>query len=116
MDTLYINRLRVPASIGVHNWEQQIKQHLVIDVAMRIDASKAGQSDNLAVAVDYWQAREQIIGLLTEQSFKLIEAVAENIATLLLNNFATKQVTVKVAKPSVASDVQDVAIEITRAS
>jgi dihydroneopterin aldolase len=116
MDTLYIKSFKIPTMVGVHAWEQKIKQTLVIDVAMQIELSELGDADDLTKTVDYWQAMQQIKALLQSRSFKLIETVAENIAQLLLTEFATAAVTVSVAKPSVASDVEHVAVSITRKS
>lgn len=114
MDTLYIKGLKVPTTIGVHSWEQQIKQTLVIDVKADIDLSQLNDSEDLTKTVDYWQAMQHIKQLLNNHSFKLIETVANKIAALLLAEFAITKVTVVVAKPSVAIDVEQVAISITR--
>ncbi len=114
MDSVFISALRIPTSIGIHQWEQQIKQTLVIDIEAKADLQLAGQKDDVALTIDYWAMIQAIKQLLTGTTFKLIEAVAEAIAQLLLSDFSTSEVTVQVAKPSVASDVKQVAVKITR--
>jgi len=113
MDKLYISELRVPCHIGVHAWEQKIKQTLILDIELRVDLSKAAQSAQLADTVDYSSLIQRIKALLT-QSFALIETVAEVVASAVLEEPAVFAVTVKVAKPSISSELKTVAVEITR--
>lgn len=113
MDKLYISELRIPCHIGVHPWEQKIKQTLILDVELRLDLSKAAQSDQLADTVDYFALIQKIKALLN-QSFALIETVADVVANAVLQEPAVFEVTVKVAKPSISSELKTVAVEITR--
>ncbi len=116
MDNIFVTGLRIPTTIGVHDWEKKIKQTLVIDVSLATDSRKAGQSDALADALDYWQLCQSIKNLLADNQFQLIEAVAEKIAASVLAEFNTSEVTVQVTKPSVASDLAHVGVKITRAA
>ena len=53
MDTISIQGLSVPAVIGVHDWEREITQTLVVTVEMAADVRSAAQHDDLADALDY---------------------------------------------------------------
>lgn len=114
MDNIFVTGLRVPTTIGVHAWEQKIKQTLVLDLELQVDVARAGATDDLAHTVDYWQLCTSIKTLLASRSFMLIEAVAEQVAQIVLSEFLVACVTVQVAKPSVASDLTQVAVKITR--
>ena len=41
MDKVYIEGLRIQTTIGFYEWEKQIKQTLIIDLALGWDISKA---------------------------------------------------------------------------
>ena len=53
MDSVFIEHLEVIATIGVYDWEQEIKQKLVLDLEMAHDNRPAAQSDDVAYALDY---------------------------------------------------------------
>lgn len=53
MDKVFIEQLEVITTIGVYDWEQQIKQKLVLDLEMAHDNRAAGKSDDVADALDY---------------------------------------------------------------
>jgi len=118
MDTLFISGLRVPTIIGVHAWEKQIKQMLIIDLELQCDLHRAGETDRLENTIDYWHLCQQVEIWLQEKSFQLIEAAAETIAKKICEEFGASNlltsVTVTVAKPSVASHLAHVAVKITR--
>ena len=114
MDNLLITALQIPASIGVHAWEQQIKQTLVIDVDIEVDLHKAGHSDDLQHTLNYCEIVKSIETLLAAKHFNLIEAVAESVAKLLLQEFKVKTVMIQVAKPAAIKQAREVAVKITR--
>ncbi|GAL07031.1 dihydroneopterin aldolase [Photobacterium aphoticum] len=53
MDSVFIEHLEVIASIGVYDWEQTIKQKLVLDIEMAHDNRPAALSDDVTLALDY---------------------------------------------------------------
>mgnify|MGYP000675210947 CR=1 FL=1 len=53
MDKVFIEQLEVITTIGVYDWEQEIKQKLVLDIEMAHDNRPAGKSDDVVDALDY---------------------------------------------------------------
>ena len=113
-DQVLIEALRVDTVIGVYEWEKTIQQTLVIDVVMDCDNRPAAEQDNIDLAVDYARVSDAITELLQAQPRQLIETVAEDIAKLVLQQFAVRQVQVKVAKPDAVAAAQQVAVRISR--
>lgn len=113
-DTVIIEGLKVAATIGVYEWEQQIKQQLVIDLYLDWDCAAAGATDALADALDYAAVSDAVTALVSREPRQLIERVATEICTLVLTQFAVTQVTVKVAKPGAVPTAQSVAVQLTR--
>lgn len=112
MDYLQIEALTAETRIGVYQWEQQILQKLCI--SLRIPADFSACEDNLAKTIDYDQLCQQVTDYVESNSFQLIETVAHNIALLIKEKFAVKQLTVTVAKPQAIKNAAKVEVTVVR--
>ncbi len=110
MDRLQIIGLRVSAVIGVRAWERHLRQPLLIDLGLAIDAASVAATDLLDDALDYGAVARRVTELTEASSFQLIETLAETVATMLLDEFAPASVTVKVSKPGAVQQAQAVSI------
>jgi 7,8-dihydroneopterin aldolase/epimerase/oxygenase len=98
-DYVSVKDLSVPAVIGVHDWEREVEQILVIRVDMVADVRKAAASDNLADALDYSAVASTITAVVREGKFHLIETAAERVAGRLLADFPVSWLRLEVRKP-----------------
>jgi dihydroneopterin aldolase len=101
-DTVSIRDLRVPAVIGVHDWEREIEQTLIVNVDMipgTADVRQAAASDDLADALDYSAVAKAIAAVLREGKFRLIETAAERVAERLLADFGLSWLRLELRKP-----------------
>jgi dihydroneopterin aldolase len=98
-DTVSIRDLSVAAVIGVHPWEREIEQTLLVSVDMAVDVRTAAASDNLADALDYSAVAETITAVLCDGKFRLIETAAERVADRLLADFGLSWLRVELRKP-----------------
>jgi dihydroneopterin aldolase len=71
-DFVSVKDLSVRAVIGVHAWERNVEQTLVVSVDMATDVRKAAASDDLADALDYSAVAATIAAVLREK-FRLLE-------------------------------------------
>lgn len=99
MDTVSLRDLRVSAVIGVHDWERETEQTLVLAVDMAADVAKAAASDDIADALDYSAVAQTVRGVVAQGRFQLIETAAEHVARRLLADYQLGWVRVEVAKP-----------------
>jgi dihydroneopterin aldolase len=117
-DEILLEGMRFYGYHGVHPEEQRLGQRFVVDVALAVSLQPAGERDDLAATVSYSAAYTEIRRVVEGEPHKLIEAVAEEIATALLALDARVQrVSVRVAKPEapVKGAILDaVAVRITR--
>jgi dihydroneopterin aldolase len=114
-DYVSIKDLSVPAVIGVHDWEREIEQTLVISVDMVADVQKAAASDNLADALDYSAVASTITAIVRDGKFHLIETAAERVAERLLADFPVTRLRLELRKPIAnASYTATITIERTR--
>lgn len=114
MDMLTISKLKISTIIGVYPHEKEITQDLFIDLSLSFDASLAAKTDDLQHTIDYDQLTRELKELLEQESFNLIETVAEQSARFCLSYPAINKVTVTVAKPSALERADNVAITIAR--
>ena len=114
MDTIFIRELRAEAWIGIYEWEKLKPQTLDFNLEIGVDTHQAGSSDNIGDTVDYGKVVERIRADLKDQHFKLLEALAEHIAKVVLHDFKAHWVRISVAKIAHMRGVKLVGVTITR--
>ncbi len=112
-DYVSVKDLSVAAVIGVHPWEREVEQTLLVSVDMAADVRKAAASDDLADALDYSAVAEIIAAVLREGRFRLIETAAERVAERLLADFRLPWLRLELRKP-VAAGAYTATITIER--
>ncbi len=86
---------------GVLPEEQTLGQRFVVDVVLHLDLRAAGISDDLDATVNYVEVYQSVKSVVEGTPRKLIEAVAEEIAVNILDEYDIEAVRVKVKKPEV---------------
>ncbi|CNE53528.1 bifunctional dihydroneopterin aldolase/7,8-dihydroneopterin epimerase [Yersinia kristensenii] len=114
MDIVFIEELSVITTIGVYDWEQTIQQKLVFDIEMGWDNRKAAASDDVNDCLSYADISDAVIKHAESQRFALVERVAEEIAELLLQQFKSPWVRIKVSKPGAVAQARNVGVVIER--
>ncbi|MFB6469350.1 dihydroneopterin aldolase [Cytobacillus sp. Hz8] len=117
MDKIYVNRMQFYGYHGVFPEETRLGQRFIIDLMVEVDLRKAGENDLLADSVNYGDLYQLSQDIVEGKPFKLIEAVAEKISSVVLERYpSVYAVTVKVTKPDppIPGHYDSVAIEITR--
>ncbi len=98
--------------------EQTLGQRFVVDLVLHCDLRAAGQSDDLRETVDYSEVHRQVRAIVEGPPLRLTEAVAERIASAVLDRHArVDAIRVKVAKPGVrlgSTVLAGSAVEIVR--
>lgn len=114
MDIIFLRELRIDTLIGVYEWEKRVPQTLQIDLEIALPNSRACQSDDIDDALDYAKIVRHLQDVLTSRHFNLLEALAEHIAQILLNDFNAPWVKVSVAKLQAIRGSKMVGISIER--
>ena len=112
-DTLTIHGLVVQCRLGVFEWEQAKPQTVWIDLELAIDAAKAAAQDEVKDAVDYGALVTAIRQLIEQKPYHLMETMAEEVAALMLRQFNTSTVHVRVKKQALPG-IDFAAVNITR--
>lgn len=116
MDRITIRGLRVDTRIGVGDDERARPRPVSIDIELDTDLRRAGRSDDLGDTVDYDELASRVAELVRSSEVRLLEHLAEKIASLLAGLSIVQRVSVEVTKeaPPTAEEVRGVAVRIER--
>ncbi len=98
LDTIFIDAIEFYAYHGASDEEQVVGHRYSVDVELGIDTRKAAQSDDLGDTVNYSQVAKRIVAIGTSNQFRLLEALASQVATVLLDEFPVESVKLRVRK------------------
>lgn len=117
MDKIKLERMEFYGYHGVFPEENKLGQRFCIDVELCLDLKPAGASDDLERTVNYAEVYETIKEIVEQRKFRLIEALAEHIASAVLDTYTViNELTVRVVKPHppFAAHFLGVTVEIHR--
>ena len=114
MDVIFLEGFRAETLIGIDHDEQHQPQPVLIDLALGRTQLAACQTDHIRDTVDYAAVREAVLALLAEHRLKLLEALAEAIAQMLLAHFDLHWIRVRIAKADKFPDVARAGVQIER--
>ena len=113
-DKILIQDLLIRGIIGIHDWEREKKQDILINIVMEADCRPAGISDDFRDAVDYRAVTKKVLALVEASSFFLVERLAEEIAKICLEDQRVEVARIRVEKPGAVRFSRSVGIEIER--
>ena len=117
MDKIIIRNLELFAKHGMFPEENSLGQKFIISAVLYTDFRRAGKSDELENSLDYGRNCHLIKRYVEDNTFRLIETVAEGLAEkLLLENPSLAKVRLEVKKPwaPVAMHLDTISVEIER--
>ena len=83
-DEIHIEDLEIYARLGVFLEETKLGQRFIVSVILYTNTRKAGTTDELECSIDYGSVSHFITKFMQENTYKLIEAAAENLVEALL--------------------------------
>ncbi len=115
MDIIFIEGLRIDTTIGIYDWEREIKQTVIIDLEMGLDTLDSACSDRIEHTVSYKTVAKRVIEVVGQAQFQLVEALAQHVALIVFDEFAAvMRVRIKVNKVGALSDSSGVGVIIER--
>lgn len=100
-----LKNIQVYAYHGAHAHEREHGARFEIDVELEAELDTAAKSDDLSSTIDYVTIQKSVVEISTSKRFHLLEALANSIATDLLEQFPAREVIVRVRKPGVSAGV-----------
>jgi FolB domain-containing protein len=115
MDKTFIKDLVARGIIGVNDWERDKPQEMLINITIFSDTRAAAQSDDLADCVDYRALAKKAQSHAETAARFTVEALANDIADICLEQNLVQKVIVRVEKPGAVRFSKSVGVEIERA-
>ncbi|MCL4121251.1 UNVERIFIED_CONTAM: hypothetical protein GTU68_036781 [Idotea baltica] len=100
MDIIFIDGLKLESTIGVYEWEREVKQSLLVDIQLGWNIALAAKTDDLNQTLNYALVAERVHYFAGQSSFLLVEAFAEQLSNFLINEFNIPWLRLKVTKPN----------------
>lgn len=94
-----IKNLRLRTYIGINDDEITNKQDVIINVKIVYSATAAANTDDMANALNYRTITKQIITLVEQNRFALLEKLTADVLTLASTHAAVSYAEVEVDKP-----------------
>ena len=113
MDSIRISDLEVFFRVGVPQEERAKPQRLLISIDMELELNAAGKSDDISQTIDYYAVVQRIRALGEGREWKLIEALAEEIAGIGIEDFGAEAAVVEVKK-FIIPQAQSVSVTVYR--
>lgn len=114
MDRIFLTALAAETIIGIHEWERAVRQRVEIDLEMWVDLAAAAKSDAIEDTLNYKSVAKRVLAFVQESRFRLVEALAAEVAQVVLEDPRVERVRVTVHKPGAVRFSRDVGVIIER--
>ena len=114
LDLIFIEGFVGQTVIGIHDSELHHPQPITIDLCAGLPRAPACDTDFIGDTIDYGELRQRLHRLLQEHRVQLLEALAEQVARIAIDEFHAHWVRVRVAKPRKFEDTAAVGVQIER--
>ncbi len=112
MDVIRMRDVTVFPRLGVAEIEKEWVQKVTLDVELFLDLSRAAASDDVRQTADYALVYRRIQEIARSRKFHLIEALAGEIAAMVLKEFAVEKTIVRVRKTNLPFDANMSGVEV----
>jgi 7,8-dihydroneopterin aldolase/epimerase/oxygenase len=114
MDIVFIENFVAQTIIGIDSSELHEPQPVRMNLAIGVPSIRACATDRIEDTINYAAVRNALLALLESHGVRLLEALAEAVARLLIDEFGAHWVRVSLAKPAKFDDVSAVGVQIER--
>jgi 7,8-dihydroneopterin aldolase/epimerase/oxygenase len=117
LDKIILSRMAFYGYHGVLPEENKLGQQYYVDAELSLSLAEAGHSDELEHTINYADVYHIVQDIVEGKTYRLIEALAENIASTLLQTYTSiNEIKVRVIKPHPPFKIffDGVTVEITR--
>ena len=98
LDVVFVRGLEIEANHGYYEEERKTKRRFRVHVELSTSLRQASRSDALPDTIDYFKVCQIIVDVGTNQTFRLLETLAGNIARTLQDEYPTATVDIEVEK------------------
>jgi len=108
-----IENLRLRTTVGIYEWEQKVKQDIIINIEIEFDGREAIEKDSIEYTVDYKTITKRIIAMVEDTKYNLIERISGDVVKLIMEDNKVRSASVKVDKPGALRFTDSVSVTNT---
>ena len=101
---IFIRDFRLPVSIGIHDFEKQGPQTVVVNVELHLAPADKAHNDRIVNVLNYDTVHDVIVALAKSRHFNLQETLVEAILAFCLAQPGVVEARVSTEKPDVYVD------------
>ena len=114
MDKVVIKNILARGIIGIRDWEHDLPQNILINIVIFTGVRAHDAPDNISECIDYSKLTKKVILHAETAKRFTVEALAEDIAQICLEDPRVLKTTVRVEKPGAVRFSDSVGVEIER--
>jgi len=113
---IFLKNFEASLSIGIHDFEKQVRQRVIVNVDLYLDPDGKVVRDHIDETVDYDFVRREILALADDCHFNLQETFCERVLAICLARPGVLAARVSSEKLDVYPDCESVGFEIFRSN
>ena len=110
---IFFEDYRAPVSIGIHDFERNGPQEVVINIEFCLADLSEGEGDDIAAVLDYDHVRDAIRGVIEGRHFNLQETLCREILGVFKTIPGLASLRISTRKTGVYDDCKSVGYELT---
>jgi len=115
-DKIVLSGIQFYGYHGASQEERKVGGRYKVDIELKYDLKRAGETDKLQDTIDYEAVHNLVVEIGRNNSFHLLETLAERIARGIFEEFPVDEVFIRVTKenPKVEGILNTISVEIRR--
>ena len=105
--------IETSCSIGIHDFERETPQRILVDLEILLDPDKEPQADNIDDALNYDEIRQTVVEISQSRHFDLQETLARAVFNAVRSMKTVVGLRVRTSKPDVYKDVNEAAYQLS---
>ena len=101
---IFLRDFRLPVSIGIHDFEKEGPQTVVVNVDLELAPADKAHNDRIGNVLNYDVVHDGIVALAASRHFNLQETLVDAILDLCLGHSDVVEARVSTEKPDVYKD------------
>ncbi len=114
--TLFLEKVEIMCSIGLHDFERVEQQRVLVDIEIRLASNREPTADAVADTLDYDQVTNKVNEIAKARHYDLQETLARHIFDALIELQDVDSLSVKTQKPDVYLNCETVAYRLSNIS
>ena len=106
-----IKNLRARTIIGIHEWEKDYPQEVLINIEIEIPVDSAVDSDSIDDTVNYMEVKKKVLTAVENSHFELLEKLASFVLLKVMEDKRILSARVEIDKPNALRFADSVSVE-----